>query len=184
MRRPTLLALLLCSLALPLAACGGGGDSSSSSEKPASAPTGGPTPTAAEAVKALAASISTDRKVKPVVAIPAGETPTSMTIKDIVPGTGKVAKPGETVNVQYVGSSWSTGSEFDASWDRGQPFSFPLGQGQVIQGWDKGVAGMKVGGRRLLVIPPNLGYGAQGSPPKIAPNETLAFVVDLEGVKK
>jgi peptidylprolyl isomerase len=183
MSRPTLLALLLCALALPLAACGGG-SSSSSSEQSASATPSGPTPSADEAVKALAESISKDRKAKPVVAIPAGGTPTKLTKVDIVPGTGKVAKAGETVSVQYVGSSWSTGSEFDASWDKGQPFSFTLGKGQVIPGWDKGVAGMKVGGRRLLVIPPALGYGAQGSPPKIAPNETLAFVVDLEGVKK
>jgi peptidylprolyl isomerase len=181
MSRPSLLALLLCALALPLAACGGGGGSSS--EQPASAPAGGPTPTADETVAALADSISKDRKVKPVVAIPAGGTPSKLTIKDIVPGTGKAAKRGETVSVQYVGSSWSTGAEFDASWDKGQPFSFPLGQGQVIPGWDRGVVGMKPGGRRLLVIPPDLGYGAQGSPPKIAANETLAFVIDLESVK-
>jgi peptidylprolyl isomerase len=183
MSRPTWLAIALCTLALPLAACGGGNDSSSS-EKPASSPRGGPTPSAAEAVQALADSISKDRKVKPVVAIPEGATPQQMTVKDIVLGTGKTAKKGQTVSVQYVGSSWSTGSEFDASWDRGQPFSFPLGGGQVIPGWDKGVAGMKVGGRRLLVIPPQLGYGAQGSPPKIAANETLAFVIDVESVKK
>jgi peptidylprolyl isomerase len=183
MSRPTLLALLLCALALPLAACGGD-SGGSSSEQPASAPAGGPTPSAQETVAALADSISKDRKAKPVVAIPAGGTPSQLTIKDIVPGTGKTAKTGDTVSVQYVGSSWSTGSEFDASWDKGQPFSFPLGKGQVIPGWDKGVAGMKVGGRRLLVVPPNLGYGAQGSPPKIAANETLAFVVDLESVKQ
>jgi peptidylprolyl isomerase len=182
MSRPSLLVLLLCALALPLAACGG--DDSSSSEKPASAPSGGPTPSADEAVGALADSISKDTKVKPVVAIPAGGTPSKLTKQDIVTGKGKAAKPGDTVSVQYVGSSWSTGSEFDSSWDKGQPFSFPLGQGQVIPGWDRGVVGMKPGGRRLLVIPPDLGYGAQGSPPKIAANETLAFVVDLESVKR
>jgi peptidylprolyl isomerase len=183
MSRPTLLALLLCALALPLAACGGG-DSSSNSEKPASAPAGAATPDASAAVTALADSISKNRKVKPAVAIPAGATPTELTIKDIVPGTGKAAGKGDTVSVQYVGSSWSTGTEFDASWDRKQAFSFPLGQGQVIPGWDQGVAGMKVGGRRLLVIPPALAYGASGSPPKIAANETLAFVIDLESVKQ
>ena len=183
MSRPSLLAVLLCILALPLAACGGdGGDSSS--EKPADAPAGGPTPTAEETVAALADSISKDRKTKPVVAIPAGGTPKELTIKDIVPGTGKTAKQGDTVSVQYVGSSWSTGSEFDASWDKGQPFSFTIGSGDVIQGWDRGVAGMKAGGRRLLVIPPDLGYGAQGQPPTIAANETLAFVIDLESVKQ
>jgi peptidylprolyl isomerase len=180
MSRPILLAALLCALALPLAACGGGG-----SEQPTSsgAASSGPTPTADETVTALAQSISKDLKAKPTLAIPAGGTPTKLTIKDIVPGTGKKAKPGDTVQVQYVGSSWSTGSEFDTSWGSGQPFSFPLGGGQVIQGWDRGVKGMKAGGRRLLVIPPDLGYGAQGSPPKIAPNETLAFVVDLIAVK-
>jgi peptidylprolyl isomerase len=183
MSRPSLLVLLLCALALPLAACGGG-DDSSSSEKPASAPAGGPTPSADEAVAALADSISKDTKTKPVVAIPAGGTPTKLTIKDIVRGTGRAAKKGDTVSVQYVGSSWSTGSEFDASWDKGQPFSFTLGNGDVIQGWDQGVPGMKPGGRRLLVVPPDLGYGAQGQPPTIAANETLAFVVDLESVKK
>jgi peptidylprolyl isomerase len=183
MSRPSLLAVLLCSLALPLAACGSD-NGGSSTEKAASPPAGGPTPSAAETVTALADSISKNVKVKPVVAIPAGGTPTKLTIKDIVPGTGPVAKKGNTVSVQYVGSSWSTGSEFDASWDKGQPFSFPLGQGQVIPGWDKGVVGMKVGGRRLLIVPPALGYGTQGSPPKIAANETLAFVVDLESVKK
>jgi peptidylprolyl isomerase len=179
MSRPTLLAVLLCALAMALTACGG----SSSSEQPASAPAGGPTPSAEEAVTALAESISKDRKAKPVVAIPAGGTPAKLTIEDIVPGTGKAAKKGETVSVQYVGSSWSTGSEFDASWDKGQPFSFALGRGQVIPGWDRGLVGMRAGGRRLLIIPPDLGYGAQGSPPKIAANETLAFVVDLEAVK-
>jgi peptidylprolyl isomerase len=182
MSRPWL-AIALCTLALPLAACGGGGNDS---EQPAasSPAAGGPTPTADAAVQALADSISKDVKTKPVVAIPAGGTPKSLTIKDIVPGTGPAAKKGDTVSVQYVGSSWSTGAQFDSSWDRGQPFSVPLGKGQVIPGWDKGLVGMKAGGRRLLVIPPNLAYGAQGQPPKIGANETLAFVIDLESVKK
>jgi peptidylprolyl isomerase len=176
------LALLLCTLAVPLAACGGG-NSSSSSEKPAASGNDA-TPTAAQTVDALAGSISKDLTKKPVVAIPAGGTPTGLTKRDIVVGKGKPAKKGDTVQVQYVGSSWSTGSEFDASWDRGQPFSFTLGQGGVIKGWDVGVAGMRPGGRRLLIIPPSLGYGAQGSPPKIAANETLAFVIDLKSIKK
>lgn len=184
MSRPSLLAVLLCTLVLPLAACGGGDSGGSSSEQPADSPSGGPTPSAEETVTALADSISKDTKTKPVVAIPAGGTPDKLTIKDIVTGKGKAAKKGDTVNVQYVGSSWSTGAEFDSSWGKGQPFSFTLGAGNVIQGWDQGVAGMKPGGRRLLVVPPDLGYGAQGQPPTIAPNETLAFVVDLEDVKK
>jgi peptidylprolyl isomerase len=179
MSRPLLAAVL--ALVLPLAACGGG-DSSSGSEQPAQ-PAATSTPTAAVAVQQLAEGISKDRSKKPQLGIPAGGTPTTFQKIDIVKGTGKVAKPGDSVTVQYVGSSWSTGSEFDASWDKGHGFTFPLGQGQVIPGWDKGVAGMKVGGRRLLVIPPKLGYGAQGQPPTIAPNETLAFVVDLEKVK-
>ena len=88
---------------------------------------------------------------------------------------------GDSASVQYVGVSWSTGREFDASWDRGaQPFSFPVGAGRVIAGWDRGVVGMRAGGRRLLVIPPDLAYGAQSPDPSIAPNETLIFVVDLE----
>jgi peptidylprolyl isomerase len=184
MSRPSLLAVLLCLLVLPLAACGGDDSDGSSGEQTAEQPAGGPTPSAEETVAALADRISKDRKTKPVLAIPAGGTPTKLTIKDIVPGTGKAAKQGDTVSVQYVGSSWSTGSEFDASWDKGQPFSFTLGNGDVIKGWDQGVQGMKAGGRRLLVIPPDLGYGAQGQPPTIAANETLAFVIDLESVKQ
>jgi peptidylprolyl isomerase len=86
------------------------------------------------------------------------------------------------VTVSYVGVAHSTGEEFDASWNRGEPFRFRLGSGQVIPGWDQGVAGMKVGGRRMLVIPPDLAYGEQGSPPVIAPGETLVFVVDLEKI--
>ncbi len=86
------------------------------------------------------------------------------------------------MSVQYVGNSWSTGVQFDASWDRGEPFEFPLGAGQVIPGWDQGIVGMKRGGRRLLVIPPDLAYGTQSPSPEIAANETLIFVVDLEKI--
>jgi peptidylprolyl isomerase len=181
MLRPTWLAIVLCTLALPLAACGGGDDS----DQPASsgAASSGPTPSADEAVQSLADSISKDVKTKPVVAIPAGGTPKTLTIKDIVPGTGRAAKKGDKLQVQYVGSSWSTGAEFDSSWSRGQPLPVTLGAGQVIPGWDKGLVGMKAGGRRLIVIPPDLAYGAQGQPPKIGANETLAFVVDLQSLK-
>lgn len=97
-------------------------------------------------------------------------------------GSGSTAAADETVTVQYDGYSWTTKKEFDASWNRGQPFSFPLGEGQVIQGWDEGVVGMKVGGRRELIIPPSLGYGAQPPTSAIAPNDTLIFVVDLVSV--
>jgi peptidylprolyl isomerase len=101
---------------------------------------------------------------------------------DLIVGTGSTATAGQTVNVQYIGYSWTTKKEFDASWDRGQAFNFPLGRGQVIQGWDQGVAGMKVGGRRELIIPPALAYGSQSPTPAIAPNDTLIFVVDLVSV--
>ena len=111
--------------------------------------------------------------------IPSGDPPRKIVVKDIVEGKGPAAKPGDTLTVQYVGKSFSTGQEFDASWDRGQPFTFQLGSGMVIPGWDDGLEGMKAGGRRELVIPPDLGYGSQGSPPAIAPDETLVFVIDL-----
>ncbi|HEY7074795.1 MAG TPA: FKBP-type peptidyl-prolyl cis-trans isomerase, partial [Solirubrobacteraceae bacterium] len=93
--------------------------------------------------------------------------------------TGVPVEPGQTVSVHYVGVNYKDGKQFDSSWDRGQPFSFTLGAGQVIPGWDKGVVGMRPGGRRELIIPPSLAYGPQGQPPVIKPNETLVFVVDL-----
>ena len=120
-----------------------------------------------------------DLDTKPAIPEPAGTPPKKLEIEDVVKGTGKRARNGSNVTVQYVGVSFSTGVQFDASWDSGQPFEFALGTGSVIAGWDKGVKGMKVGGRRKLTIPPDLGYGAQGSPPSIAPNETLIFVIDL-----
>ena len=119
---------------------------------------------------------------KPSVSVPSGSAPTTLQKSDLIVGKGAEAVAGKNVTVQYVGVSFSTKKQFDASWDRGQAFSFVLGQGNVIQGWDEGVPGMKVGGRRQLVIPPNLGYGAEGSPPVIGPNETLVFVVDLVSV--
>jgi peptidylprolyl isomerase len=120
---------------------------------------------------------------KPNVYVPAGETPPAeLVIEDIEVGTGEEAKSGHTVEVHYAGNAWSTRQQFDASWDRGETFSFRLGAGQVIGGWDQGVAGMKVGGRRRLVIPPSLGYGSRGAGGVIKPNETLVFVVDLLGV--
>ncbi|HEV3364647.1 MAG TPA: FKBP-type peptidyl-prolyl cis-trans isomerase [Acidimicrobiia bacterium] len=120
---------------------------------------------------------------KPHVYVPAGEQPPAeLVIEDIEVGTGEEAKAGHTVEVHYAGNAWSTRQQFDASWDRGDTFSFRLGAGQVIGGWDQGVAGMKVGGRRRLVIPPSLGYGSRGAGGVIKPNETLVFVVDLLGV--
>ena len=101
----------------------------------------------------------------------------------MVEGDGARARSGDTVSVQYAGVAWSTGQEFDASYERGEPFPFSLGAGEVIPGWDEGVAGMRVGERRVLVIPADLAYGAEGAPPAIGPDETLVFVVDLEGIE-
>ena len=138
-----------------------------------------PTETAGTDPAAIAEQISEDLDARPEIPAPEGAPPAELVTEDIVEGKGRAAKEGALVAVQYAGASWSTGQEFDASWNSGQPFSFPLGAGQVIPGWDQGVAGMKKGGRRLLVIPPDLGYGPAGSPPVIAPNETLIFVVDM-----
>jgi peptidylprolyl isomerase len=119
---------------------------------------------------------------KPVVTIPEGAPPAELQVEDLAVGDGAEAVAGTSCTMQYVGHSWSTHQQFDASWDRGQPFSFTLGAGMVIGGWDQGVAGMKVGGRRRLTIPPHLGYGARGAGAAIGPDETLVFVVDLLGV--
>jgi peptidylprolyl isomerase len=135
------------------------------------------TPTAE--IKKIAAAVGTSTKKKPTIIKPSGKPPTQLTVVDIVPGKGAGAQNGDTLTVDYAGDSWSTGKEFDASWKRGQPFPLTLGQGSVIKGWDQGLVGMKPGGRRLLVIPPDVGYGASGSGTTIKPNETLIFVVDL-----
>jgi peptidylprolyl isomerase len=119
---------------------------------------------------------------KPEVDFPGGEPPAGLEITDIWEGDGPEAKPGNRVKVHYVGVAHSTGEEFDASWNRGEPLEFQLGAGQVIAGWDQGVQGMKVGGRRQLIIPPHLGYGDRGAGRSIAPGETLIFVCDLVSV--
>ena len=116
---------------------------------------------------------------KPEIDFPGGEPPADLEITDIWEGDGAVAKAGDTVRVHYVGVAYSTGEEFDASWNRGDPLEFRLGLGQVISGWDQGVQGMRVGGRRQLVIPPDLAYGDRGAGRTIAPGETLIFVCDL-----
>lgn len=120
---------------------------------------------------------------KPTIELVEGPPPADLVVEDIVVGDGAAAEAGQLVTVHYVGVSFSTGREFDSSWGRGQPFSFGLGGGQVIEGWDRGVAGMKVGGRRKLIIPPQLGYGNHGAGNLIKPGETLVFVVDLLGVR-
>lgn len=119
---------------------------------------------------------------KPVVTVPAGDPPADLVMEDITVGDGKEAVKGANVEVHYVGVAWSTQREFDASWNRGDTFEFRLGAGQVISGWDEGVAGMKVGGRRVLTIPPHMGYGNQGAGGVIKGGETLIFVVDLLNV--
>ena len=120
---------------------------------------------------------------KPVIEIPEGDPPTELIIDDLTVGEGEEAVAGKSCTMQYVGHGWSTRKQFDASWDRGEPFSFKLGAGMVIGGWDQGVAGMKVGGRRKLTIPPELGYGQRGAGRDIKPGETLVFVVDLLAVR-
>ena len=132
------------------------------------------TPTA-EAVR----SSSTNLNDKPKSPFPTARRRRSWKSKEIVEGDGAEAKAGDEVTVQYVGVGYKTGEEFDSSWSRGEPFTFTLGAGEVIPGWDQGIDGMKVGGRRELIIPPDLAYGPAGSPPAIGPNETLIFVVDL-----
>jgi peptidylprolyl isomerase len=121
---------------------------------------------------------------KPQVDVPADQPPSyQLELEDITVGEGAEAAPGAIVEVHYVGVSWKTGKQLDASWDRGDTFKFGLGKGQVIPGWDQGVAGMKVGGRRRITIPPNLAYGKRGAGGVIGPDETLVFVVDLVGVR-
>ena len=124
----------------------------------------------------------TDR-TKPSITIPAGDPPADLLVEDEIVGDGEEAVAGKEVVVHYAGVAWSTGKEFDASWNRGDLFDFRLGAGQVISGWDQGVAGMRVGGRRRLTIPPHLGYGSRGAGGVIKGNETLVFVVDLVGVR-
>ncbi len=120
---------------------------------------------------------------KPDVTIPDGTPPSDLVVDDQTVGDGAEAVVGSSVTVHYVGVAWSTGEQFDASWDRMEPFTFGLGGRQVIQGWDDGVQGMRVGGRRTLTIPPHMGYGAAGAGGVIGPNETLVFVVDLLDVR-
>ena len=176
----TRLSMLLACLLLALFAAACGGDDS---EDEAAAPQETATATPEPEGRIDASSISKNLSAKPKITKPDGAPPAELVKTDIVKGKGRAARAGDLVSVQYVGNSWSTGTQFDASWDRGgEPFQFPLGAGQVIAGWDQGVAGMRPGGRRLLVIPPDLAYGTQSPSPDIGPNETLIFVVDLEKI--
>ncbi len=189
--RTTAAALSAALLALTAAGCGestkpGAADQAISASTPDTSSTeAATTSTEAKAPEASGEGggavlpISKDLTKKPAIPKPKGDAPSDLVIKDIVVGKGKAAKKGSEISVKYVGVSYSTGEQFDASWDRGDEFPFTLGEGNVIAGWDEGVVGMKEGGRRELVIPAEKAYGAAGQPPAIGPDETLVFVIDL-----
>lgn len=160
-------------LAIGLAACGG----SSKAPGVELAPSGGQT-SATPATTNVPPALSR----KPTVSVPKGPPPSRLVVKDVIKGNGPAASSNGTVTVNYVGVLYTTGKQFDSSWSRNQPFTTPLSSGSVIPGWVQGIQGMKVGGRRELIIPPGLGYGKSGSPPTIPPNSTLVFVVDLLSV--
>ncbi len=195
--RRTLLTAAALGTAILIAGCGSGGSSTitvgnensadsslikagetATSKTSTKCPSGSPTPCALAATTPTSGPLSKEPTVTP----PSGAAPTKLETKDLITGTGPEATSGATVTVNYVGVLYKNGKEFDASWKRHEPFSFALGKGQVIKGWDQGVLGMKVGGRRELIIPAALAYGAAGSPPTIPPNAPLVFVVDLLGV--
>lgn len=159
----------MVALALALPGCGGGDD-------------GADTAPAEESTTAPSELVSKDLDQKPRIEVPEEPPPPSLEVDDIVEGDGPTAESGDRLQVDYVGVAYSTGGEFDSSWGA-KPLTFELGSGRVIPGWDQGLEGMKVGGRRQLTIPPELAYGPEGVPPDIGPNETLIFVVDLLDVK-
>jgi peptidylprolyl isomerase len=171
-----LLSAVLAVLALAPAGCGSDDKNDNAASTPAAPSTPATTPPAASTPK------TSDTATKPKVTVPSAPPPRKLVVKDLKEGTGPAAKAGDQLTVQYVGVTYANGKQFDASWDRGQPFQFQLGAGMVIPGWDQGLVGMKAGGRRELIIPPDLGYGAQGAPPDIPPNATLIFVIDLEQI--
>jgi len=173
---------LLAAAVVAVGACGGDDEETdlpaAVPATPAETATTATTTTGETASGKKVAGISTDLSVKPEIPEPTGEEPTKLVTKDVVVGEGRAAKPGDNLVVHYVGVLFDNGEQFDSSWDGGQPFPFQLGQGNVIPGWDQGVEGMKVGGRRLLTIPPDLAYGESGQG-SIPPDATLLFVVDL-----
>ncbi len=183
------LALLLCAALPLLVACGSSqSDADKAAEQAADAQANPPTITdattpAIKAVKVTPGPGEGDIKVKPVIPRRSGAAPKVLIVQDLIVGTGDEANSGDSVTVQYVGVLFANGKEFDSSWKGGKPFTFDLGSGGVIAGWDQGVEGMKVGGRRSLIIPAELAYGAAGSPPTIPANAALVFDVDLVSVK-
>jgi peptidylprolyl isomerase len=190
MRKPLTITGALLALAAAVAGCG----SSSATPGVQTAPSAGATAAAVTSASTTSSSTSTSAtststtplpaalNTKPKVVPPSGAPPKKLIVKDLIKGTGPAAKPGSTVTVQYVGILYKGGKQFDASWNdgSGKPVTLPLTG--VIKGWQAGIPGMKVGGRRELIIPASLGYGAQGSPPKIPANAALVFVIDLHGV--
>ena len=171
MRIRLLLVPALAALCLAAAGC-----SEEESKKPEKSPTA-EQPSTAEA--SAPPETSGKPRPKPKIARPAGAPPETLVIKDLIKGKGSAAAADDQLRVNYVGVSFKNGKEFDSSFKAGQPFEFQLGASMVIPGWDQGLEGMRVGGRRRLTIPPELAYGAEGSPPSIGPNETLVFVIDL-----
>ena len=184
----SLMILALCAaLSIVVVGCGGSSDSSTdSTESSASTEAGGSSAKSGESSEESGEGVpkaSPDKKkTKPTVTVPKGIPSNHYAFKELEEGTGATAKKGDEVTVQYVGVGYDSEEEFDSSWSRNERFSFNLGAGEVIKGWEKGVEGMKVGGRRELLIPGDLAYGAAGSPPSIGPNETLIFVIDLLAV--
>jgi FKBP-type peptidyl-prolyl cis-trans isomerase len=168
--------IIAACFALALAGCGGDSSTTDSSTADPSSTSTSTSKSQAPPAKPIA------KKTKPTVEVPKGAPPRELVVKDLEEGSGPAAKPGDEVTVHYVGVNYKTGKQFDASWDRGEPFTFALGEGLVVEGWEKGIPGMKPGGRRELIIPPELGYGysrIEGIPP----GSTLIFVVDLISVK-
>lgn len=163
-----------------LAGCGDDSSTTSGTTATTEEQPSGPTP-AEERAAAEKATEEAEEKTKPKVPAPKGAPPKKLVVKDLEEGTGPAAKPGDEVSVHYVLVDFKSGQEIEASWERGEPIAFALGSSAVIPGWEQGLKGMKVGGRRELVIPPQLAYGPQGSGP-IAPNSTLVFVVDLMAI--
>jgi len=190
LRSRSLLGLATVGAAILIAGCGSSSSGNGSTitvgnENPADAliAKGGaestklPTSTSTSATTPTSGPLAT----KPVITVPSGPAPARLETKDLIAGTGAEAKAGSKLTVNYVGVLYKNGKEFDSSWSRNEPFTFTLGSGQVIKGWEQGVPGMKVGGRRELIIPSELAYGAAGSPPKIPGNSPLIFVIDLLG---
>jgi peptidylprolyl isomerase len=185
-RSRTALVLATVAAAILIAGCGSSSSSSGISigvENKADEALAKASATSATGATGATATTPTSGPLSKEPAVPpqSGTPPTKLVTKDLIVGTGAEAKAGESVTVNYVGVLYKGGKEFDASWKRNEPFTFVLGRGQVIPGWDQGVVGMKVGGRRLLIIPAPLAYGAKGSPPTIPKNAALVFVVDLLG---